>query len=367
MANGREEIEARTGQDADQTAADLDQTQADADQTASDADQTASDADQVASDDDQTLSERDQHASDRDQAAADWERSHVASAASAREALEAHEASRAERDSATRERGSTAADRSRTTALRLTTAAQRDEVARVRDRTAAARDRTAEARDRAADAPDRAAEARERHALEAGILEDVIAPLRALRISGASSRRQAALERAAAAADRAAAAADRAAAASDRRDAGLDELTGISRRGTGELALTHEIDRSRRAGGSLVLAVIDVDGLKAVNDDMGHAAGDALLRDVATAIVSAMRSYDVTVRWGGDEFVCAMSDLTLEVAGERIAEIKRGLEARSPAASISVGLAELEPTDTLEALIARADTALYRAKTGREI
>jgi len=51
-----------------------------------------------------------------------------------------------------------------------------------------------------------------------------------------------------------------------------------------------------------------------INDNQGHAAGDALLRDVPTAITSTLRSYDVTVRWGGDEFVCALSDVTLEPA-----------------------------------------------------
>ena len=60
--------------------------------------------------------------------------------------------------------------------------------------------------------------------------------------------------------------------------------------------------------------MIDVDALKDVNDVQGHAAGDALLRDVPTAITSAVRSYDVTVRWGGDEFVCSLYDVSLEVA-----------------------------------------------------
>jgi diguanylate cyclase (GGDEF)-like protein len=114
-----------------------------------------------------------------------------------------------------------------------------------------------------------------------------------------------------------------------------------------------------------MLAIIDVDALKAVNDNHGHAAGDALLRDVATAVISATRSYDATVRWGGDEFVCALSDVTREVAAERLAEIQGTLAARSPAASISSGLAELRDDDTLETLIARADAALYRAKTSR--
>lgn len=134
----------------------------------------------------------------------------------------------------------------------------------------------------------------------------------------------------------------------------------------GELALTHEIDRSRRSGRSLVLAVIDIDGLKAVNDTQGHAAGDALLRDVPAAIASALRSYDVTVRWGGDEFVCGLSDVTMDTASERISDIQKALAARRPPASVSVGLAELGEGDTLEAMVARADVALYRVKAGRK-
>jgi len=130
------------------------------------------------------------------------------------------------------------------------------------------------------------------------------------------------------------------------------------------MALTREIERSRRSGRSLVLALIDVDGLKSVNDHQGHAEGDALLLDVATAVISTMRSYDVTVRWGGDEFVCALSETTLEVATRRVAEIQDALDARRPGASISAGLAELAD-DTLASLIARADSALYDVKSER--
>lgn len=145
----------------------------------------------------------------------------------------------------------------------------------------------------------------------------------------------------------------------------IDSLTGVFRRGAGELALTHEIERSRRLGRSLVLAIIDVDALRDVNDGQGHAAGDALLREVPKAIISAVRSYDVTVRWGGDEFVCALSDVTLEAAAERVDGIQRALEARRSGASISVGLAELADNDTLESLIARAADNLYRTRTER--
>jgi len=96
-----------------------------------------------------------------------------------------------------------------------------------------------------------------------------------------------------------------------------------------------------------------------------EAAGDALLYDVATAIVQTLRSYDVTVRWGGDEFVCALSDVSLDIAIERTGEIQRLLGERTPVASISAGHAELLPTDTLDSVIARADAKLYLAKRRR--
>jgi len=348
----RRELKTRAGQEADQSAADLNQTQADADQTAAEADQHASDTDQA-------LADRDQHASDRDQAAADWEQTHALGDPAA---IDAHEASRLEREEGSRERELTAVGRARATAQRIETATHRDEIARLRDLTAEARDRIAQTRDDAAAARDRAAEAREQRAAEAGTMDDAMLALQQVRRAAAEARQRAADERAAAAADRHAAADDREHAASDRRLGGLDELTGVLRRGTGELALTHEIDRARRLERRFVLAVLDVDELKDVNDRAGHAAGDALLRDVAIAITSTLRSYDITVRWGGDEFVCAMSDVTLDIAAERIAEIQHTLNARNPTASISAGQADLRNNDTLDSLIARADAALYLAK-----
>jgi diguanylate cyclase (GGDEF)-like protein len=338
------EKEDRIHQDADQMAADMDETQADADQASSDADQISSDADQE-------LADREQHASDRDQVAADWELSH----ASAPGLAQTFEASREERSAARRERESTAMARSTTTSRRMATAALRDELALVRDLTAAARDRTARARDDAATARDRAAEARERRAVEAGNLDDAVVALRTLRVSGASIRQQSGRERIAAAADREAAEADRQHAAADRLHADVDDLTSVFRRGTDELALTHEIDRSRRSGKPLVIAVIEIDTENAVNDK-GQPGGDALLSDLAVS--STLRSYDVMVRWGGNEFLCALSDATLATALERVAEIQQALEVRRPGASISVGLAELDDDDTLDSLIARADTDL---------
>jgi diguanylate cyclase (GGDEF)-like protein len=111
--------------------------------------------------------------------------------------------------------------------------------------------------------------------------------------------------------------------------------------------------------------MIDIDRLKVVNDAGGHAAGDALLRDVSRAVIATLRGYDITVRWGGDEFVCALSDVDLATASERIVEIRAALDEMHPGASISAGLADLRPGDTLEAVIGRADEALYDIKRHR--
>src|SRR5438132_6245992 len=87
--------------------------------------------------------------------------------------------------------------------------------------------------------------------------------------------------------------------------AATDDLTGALRRGTGLAMLQRELDRARRVRGrGTIVAFIDVDGLKRLNDTDGHSAGDQLLRDVVAAIRERVRSYDLVIRYGGDEFVC---------------------------------------------------------------
>ena len=217
-----------------------------------------------------------------------------------------------------------------------------------RDQAANVRDRDADVRDRAAQGRDHAADDREQTA----------------RRFSTSDRERAAHDRAEASSDREQAAHDRSQAARDRAQAGVDDLTGALRRERGMVDLQREIDRSRRLDGGLVLAFVDVNGLKAINDVDGHAAGDQLLRDVAVALRSGLRSYDLVVRYGGDEFICALPGTDIEGARRRFEEVVRNLTERSPAASVSVGLAALEDPDALDELIARADVALYAGRRG---
>lgn len=142
----------------------------------------------------------------------------------------------------------------------------------------------------------------------------------------------------------------------------MDELTGVYLRRAGFVELEREMARVRRAGEPLVLAFIDVNGLKAINDSRGHAAGDQLLLEVASVFKGRLRSHDLIIRYGGDEFVCAISGMDLAGASERLAAVNGALAETTEQGSVTVGLTELEPDDTPEELVARADAALYRQR-----
>ncbi len=144
----------------------------------------------------------------------------------------------------------------------------------------------------------------------------------------------------------------------------LDALTGAFRREMGRLALRNEIERARRADGRFVMAFVDVDGLKGVNDRDGHAAGDRVLRTLAATMRANLRSYDPIVRFGGDEFVCGISSIDPGEVQHRIGVIDQSLR-HSTGVGITAGLAALTSGESLEELTARADAALLEAKRGR--
>lgn len=340
--------------DVDRTLADLDESlsdddsQNDSDQSLSGGDQTLSDSDQTRSDSDQTLSERDQQASDDDQAASDLDFDH----------------------------GGDAATHARSTAARVETTRERGEVTDDRDRTADERDRAARERDAIAAQRDRDAAIADQRGLELDGSDGVDSPsnldmlrIQELRAQDVKRRRRAALDRERAARDRERAARDRREAARDREQArrdreraGIDELTGARRRGVGLDELQREIERARRTEQDLVAVYLDVDGLKQVNDTHGHGAGDQLLRDVVTALRHQMRSYDLLVRLGGDEFLCALPGVTVDEARERLDALAEELRRGPNPASVSVGLAMLRDGDGPQELIDRADRELLAAR-----
>jgi diguanylate cyclase (GGDEF)-like protein len=150
-----------------------------------------------------------------------------------------------------------------------------------------------------------------------------------------------------------------------------DALTGVLNRGAVLDALNREFERSSRAGTSLGLLLADVDYFKRVNDTYGHAAGDAVLREVTRRLAEAVRPYDLLGRLGGEEFLLVLPECdgveTMRL-GERLrqrieAEPVR-FERESLAVTISMGAAVSTADSPLrpELLIQAADTALYRAK-----
>lgn len=150
-----------------------------------------------------------------------------------------------------------------------------------------------------------------------------------------------------------------------------DELTGLyNRRGWFTLA-EHELERARRQGSARVLLFIDVDGLKQVNDVLGHREGDRAIADAARVLTAASRSSDLVGRLGGDEFVLMLGeDGGVEVARRRVVEALTAHNAGSGAGfelRLSLG-AELWFPDSgcsLDELVRRADADMYVEKTSR--
>jgi diguanylate cyclase (GGDEF)-like protein len=234
----------------------------------------------------------------------------------------------------------------------------RDRTAEARDERADAHDEASEARDKRADARDKRADARDRAAADAdtGAAADRAGALRDRR-GGASDRTQAAD-------DREAASADRVLAARERAISSIDELTRAHRRDAGLVELTRDLARAKRAKQPFAVAFIDVDDLKGKNDSLGHPAGDKLLRQTADSIRAHLRSYDLLIRFGGDEFLCGLMGVTMAEAAKRFSLVNADLAATQKA-SVTVGLTELKGDDGVEELIGRADAAMYKARQRR--
>jgi diguanylate cyclase (GGDEF)-like protein len=245
----------------------------------------------------------------------------------------------------------------------------RDERASWRDHAAQERDELAAGRDLEADGDDQTA-----LALEGvdGLLDRGALGVGELRALGLAGRQRAALGRTRARRDRHLAAVDRELgerareeSKRDREQAGTDELTGAHRRGVGLQELQREIDRARRTGEGLVAAYVDVDGLQAVNDEHGHRAGDQLLRDIVEGLRREMRSYDLLVRVGGDEFVCVMPGVSADQARQRFEHLGSALAAGPTMRSVSFGLSELRDGDGAVGLVDRADQDLIAGRRVR--
>ncbi len=152
--------------------------------------------------------------------------------------------------------------------------------------------------------------------------------------------------------------------------ASTDHLTGLSNRRTLTDAGAIRIDQARREQFGLAVAIIDVDHFKSINDRFGHDVGDLALKHVAERLRAACRENDLPARQGGEEFVVIFSRADATQATAAAERIRQQLESTpfvggpTPLTiTASIGLAVMtQPDDDLDALIHRADEALYRAK-----
>jgi diguanylate cyclase (GGDEF)-like protein len=150
-----------------------------------------------------------------------------------------------------------------------------------------------------------------------------------------------------------------------------DVLTGLPNRRALSHRLMAEFRRSLRYGTPVSLMLIDVDGLKQVNDRDGHAAGDRVIQHVADTIHKSLRESDFGARWGGDEFSVVAPNMSADAArssAERlVARVAAMAPGRNTQISVSIGTATFDPAQPkhadLTAVVQAADEALYRAKT----
>jgi len=146
-----------------------------------------------------------------------------------------------------------------------------------------------------------------------------------------------------------------------------DGLTGTLTRRAVMDVLRHENDRWDRYGQPFSVLLLDIDHFKHINDTHGHLVGDRVLVDVVTTASHSLRTTDRLGRYGGEEFLVVLPETRLAAAIQAGERIRRAVDARPntperPACSVSVGVAAMADHETVEALLARADAALYRAK-----
>jgi diguanylate cyclase (GGDEF)-like protein len=148
-----------------------------------------------------------------------------------------------------------------------------------------------------------------------------------------------------------------------------DLLTTLPNRGLLLDRVEHALQMSRRRGTRLALLFVDLDGFKPVNDRFGHAAGDAVLVDVAGRLTDCVRQSDTVARLGGDEFAILLEDVRPAEVSSACERVLSALSAGAHVAghrlslSASVGVAFGEPGDTSESLLRNADLAMYEAKS----
>ena len=149
-----------------------------------------------------------------------------------------------------------------------------------------------------------------------------------------------------------------------------DGLTGLHNRRWLSDSFKRQMQRCELSNQPCTVIMLDIDHFKQVNDRFGHIAGDRILCSVSKVLLNTMRPADLIARYGGEEFALCLPDTSKEdtsLIAERlrisISEAKTYIEEKQlPLVTVSIGVAEMQPGQTLDSLISNADDALYRAK-----
>jgi diguanylate cyclase (GGDEF)-like protein/PAS domain S-box-containing protein len=148
-----------------------------------------------------------------------------------------------------------------------------------------------------------------------------------------------------------------------------DPLTGIANRRYLDQELASRLEAFRRNGWAFGILMTDIDRFKAINDNCGHMVGDRIIRLVATTLAVNVRPFDLVGRWGGEEFLALVSASDTNSLGQIAERLRILVEmtwlvegSHKVKMTVSIGGAVVEPDDTTQSLIARADTRLYEAK-----
>ncbi len=144
----------------------------------------------------------------------------------------------------------------------------------------------------------------------------------------------------------------------------IDPLTKVYTRQAGMRHIGKLVEQARNEGRGVTIVFLDCDKLKVVNDTQRHEAGDRYLRTVGTLLRGFLTSQSAIVRWGGDEFVCAVPSADKERIMWKLRSMRRELARRGKKLpyGVSIGLAALEPDERIAHAINRADGAMYRDK-----
>ena len=145
----------------------------------------------------------------------------------------------------------------------------------------------------------------------------------------------------------------------------IDALTGLYNRRFAEQRLAAEVARSGRKGHPFIVVLLDLDEFKLINDTYGHPAGDLVLQEFAAALNRAIRSGDLAVRLGGDEFLLILPECNheqLQIVLKRLGPLELAWEGQKFPIKYSAGWKEYASGDQPETMLAAADQALYANK-----